>query len=72
MKYNEYRTIDGDRIDIIVATHYGDLSHLNDVVFENKLFNKSIILDGGLTLKLPIYEDTKIEKISDNEDELLW
>jgi len=49
-----YRTKDGDRIDLIVLNHYGDLVNLNDVISANKvLFGKPLNLEAGLDIYLP-------------------
>jgi len=52
MKY--YKCNDGDRIDLIVLKHYGDLKHLNDVVSANNhLCKKPLILTSGEIIELP-------------------
>ena len=57
MKY--YECNDGDRIDLIVLKHYGDLTHLNDVVGANKqLFDKSMSLESGMKIELPDFSET--------------
>ena len=52
-----YRTVDGDRIDLIVLKHYGDLTHLNDVISANPiLFDISLDLNAGVEINLPAFK----------------
>jgi len=52
-----YSCSDGDRIDLIVLKHYGDLTHLNDVVSENKhLYDLPLNLRGGTVISLPDFD----------------
>jgi len=49
-----YRTKDGDRIDLIVLKHYGDLKHLNDVIgANNHLCKIPMDLKSGIDIELP-------------------
>lgn len=55
-----YKCSDGDRIDLIVLKHYGDLKYLNNVVAANKqLFDKPLILQSGTILELPDFKTTQ-------------
>ena len=52
-----YRTVDGDRIDLIVLKHYGDLTHLNDVISANPTLCKiSLDLVAGIEITLPEFK----------------
>jgi len=49
-----YSCSDGDRIDLIVLKHYGDLTHLNDVIgANNHLCKLSLDLKSGEIVELP-------------------
>jgi phage tail protein X len=49
-----YKCNAGDRIDSIVYKHYGNFTHLNDVIAVNKqLFNKPLSLESGMIINLP-------------------
>ena len=61
-----YSCSDGDRIDLIVLKHYGDLTHLNDVVgANNHLCKLSLDLKSGEIVYLPDFsvtvQDKKVE-----------
>ncbi len=60
MSSKQYSCNDGDRIDLIVFKHYGSLERLNDVIsFNQNLIKKSMILESGTKIKLPIFTDKK-------------
>lgn len=60
-----YKCSDGDRIDLIVLKHYGNLKYLNDVVSENKhLFDKPLILQNGVTISLPQFDVFELQNKS--------
>lgn len=66
----KHRCIDGDRIDLIVLKHYGDLKYLKNVIEVNhNLYKKDLILKAGHILELPIFKevdtDTEIKTLSD-------
>lgn len=68
-----YKCVDGDRIDLIVLKHYGELKHLNDVISANKvLFSKSLNLESGLELELPEFVVESSEVVEDKERVALW
>jgi len=53
-----YDCVDGDRIDLIVLNHYGDLDNLMNVIESNKhLFKLPLLLVSGLSIQLPLFED---------------
>ena len=55
MNCSSYKCRSGDRIDLIVLKHYGDLEHLNTVISYNKhLFDKPMDLKSGMIVQLPI------------------
>ena len=69
-----YKTKEGDRIDLIVLEHYGDLVHLNDVISANKvLWGKPMNLESGIEIVFP---STKVKssdtKAKPKEREPLW
>jgi phage tail protein X len=67
-----YRTKDGDRIDLIVLEHYGNLNHLNDVLSLNTfLFNLPLDLKAGLDIDLPDFTE-EVVKETKNERGPLW
>ena len=73
-----YRTKEGDRIDLIVLKHYGDLKHLNDVIGANKhLFKKPMNLESNIDIELPEFDDPSSEYFISSVDnpverEPLW
>jgi len=69
-----YRCNDGDRIDLIVLKHYGDLEHLNDVISANKqLFDKPMVLISGMTIELPDFSVTVQAEILEPKERVpLW
>jgi len=68
-----YRTKDGDRIDLIVLEHYGDLRHLNDVISANpSLWDKPMDLVGGMEIVLPEITLQKAKKPVKKERSPLW
>jgi len=75
MKY--YECHNGDRIDLIVLKHYGDSTHLNDVIGANKqLFNKSMNLESGMIIELPDFsvseQQSKNVTVQATKREPLW
>jgi len=68
-----YKCVDGDRIDLIVLKHYGDLKYLKDVVEANPvLWDRSMILDNSVIVKLPDFAtNDKPVKIK-RERKALW
>jgi len=72
---NLYKTIAGDRIDLIVTKHYGDLEHLNAVVEANISLCKSpMILEAGITIKLPKFDKKSVVPgtVTKTERKPLW
>lgn len=68
-----YRTKDGDRIDLIVLEHYGDLQYLNDVIGANpQLWDKPMDLVGGMEIVLPEIVEKKSIKPVKKERSPLW
>ncbi len=68
-----YRTKDGDRIDLIVLNHYGDLVNLNDVISANKvLFGKPLNLDAGFDIELPEFATKSDTQAKPKERGPLW
>jgi len=68
-----YRTKDGDRIDLIVLNHYGDLVNLNDVISANKvLFGKPLNLEAGLDIELPEFVTKSDAPAKPKERGSLW
>lgn len=63
-----YRCSDGDRIDLIVLKHYGDLKHLNDVVSANNhLCKKFLTLTSGEIVELPDFSVSLLQDKSVTE-----
>lgn len=57
-----YRCSDGDRIDLIVLKHYGDLKHLNDVIgANNHLCKKPLTLTSGEIVELPDFSVSQLQ-----------
>jgi len=70
-----YRTVDGDRIDLVVLRHYGSVEHLKEVLEANPKLSKndSMILKAGEIIKLPtIQKKETFLPISEDEEDLLW
>ncbi len=69
-----YRCNDGDRIDLIVLKHYGDLTHLNDVIGSNNhLCKLSLDLKSGEIVELQDFNVTvQDEKVETKERVPLW
>ena len=68
-----YRTKEGDRIDLIVLSHYGHLVNLNDVIGANKvLFGKPLNLEAGLDIELPEYAKKSDISAKPKERGPLW
>lgn len=60
----KYRTKDGDVLDAVCATHYGDLPwRIEDVIAANPgLSALGPVLPSGLLIELPPVEDTAPER----------
>jgi len=56
------------RLDEIVNAHYGDLTHLDDVIAVNQHLMTKIILEAGDEVSLPEYES----KSKENSVATLW
>ena len=72
---NSYKTIEGDRIDIISLKHYGSQEMLPHVIGANPQLHKiPLSLAGGITIVLPAVVDTAKEVALDiaKEEETLW
>jgi len=68
-----YRTKEGDRIDLIVLKHYGDLKHLNDVIGANKvLWDKPMNLNCDLNIELPLFSTKSNDPYKQKERGPLW
>ena len=49
-----YKTTDGDRIDLIVLDHYGDLEMLQEVIEANPILHRRpMTLEEGISITLP-------------------
>ncbi|AXH14383.1 hypothetical protein CP985_05565 [Malaciobacter mytili LMG 24559] len=46
----------------VVLEHYGDLTHLDNVIALNPKLLSKVVLDLGDTVELPQFEETIIEK----------
>ena len=63
-----YKCSNGDRIDLIVLKHYGDLTHLNDVVsVNNHLCKKPLNLTSGEIVELPDFSVSQLQDKSVTE-----
>lgn len=58
--YLEHLTLDGDRLDLLAWTYYGDVARVAPILQANPgLFSPMLptVLPSGLTLKIPILEE---------------
>jgi len=68
-----YRTKDGDRIDLIVLNHYGDLKHLNEVVgANNHLCKIPMDLKAGVNIELPEFVTKRDTQAENKKRGPLW
>lgn len=75
MIFNQYTCIDGDRIDLVVNKHYGNIDNLNLVLENNpNLFKMSMNLKGGTVVKLPVIKENELKKqeVSNTIRKPLW
>lgn len=61
----EYRTKDGDRWDLIAWNFYGDASKFGPIIQANPDVVIDTVLDGGITLYIPILPDDEIQQSND-------
>lgn len=60
--YLEHLTLDGDRLDLLAWSYYGDAARFQPIVAANPaLFTPPLpaILPPGLTLKIPVLEEAE-------------
>ena len=55
-QYFDHNTIEGDRWDLLAYKYYGDAHKFNLIKNANPSVKHRLILEGNLTLKIPIIE----------------
>ena len=58
VEYLDYTTLQGDTFDMIAIDFYGDPNQSYVLINANPDYANYIILDGGITLKIPIIPST--------------
>jgi phage tail protein X len=58
MKYYKYKTLQGDTFDMIALDFYGDEKYASNIIQSNPDLASTIIFEAGVTLNIPVIEDT--------------
>lgn len=62
-EYYEYVTLQGDTFDAIALDFYNDEFSASAIIQANPEYRQVLIFDAGITLKIPVREETASETL---------